>query len=48
MTKEEGVRHEKEILKGNKTLEDLYDSETLTRVASAREEAAKYEHLRQA
>jgi hypothetical protein len=46
MTKEEANRHEKEVLKGSKKLEDLYDSHTLERVAAAREEAAKYEGYR--
>jgi tRNA threonylcarbamoyladenosine dehydratase len=43
MTKEEGVRHEKEILKGDTAVEDLYDSETLARVTAAREETRRYE-----
>jgi hypothetical protein len=46
MTKEEAQRHERDILKGEKKLEDLYDEETLQRVAAAREEAAKYENYR--
>lgn len=46
LTKEEAQRHEKLVLRGDKTLDEVYDKETLERVAAARQEAAKYEDYR--
>jgi tRNA A37 threonylcarbamoyladenosine dehydratase len=46
MTKEEAVKHEKEVLKGNKTLEDLYDTETIERVSKRMQEEERYERFR--
>ncbi|KAK0392860.1 hypothetical protein NLU13_2354 [Sarocladium strictum] len=46
MTKEEAVRHEREVLKGGKKVEEVYDQKTLERVAAARQEAARYEDYR--
>ncbi|KAL2212748.1 putative ThiF domain protein [Sarocladium strictum] len=46
LTKEEAQRHEKLVLKGDKALDEVYDQETLERVAAARKEAAKYEDYR--
>lgn len=46
MTKDEATRHEKEIFKGGKSLEDVYDAETLARVEEKRKTAEKYEAFR--
>lgn len=46
MTKDEASRHEKEILKGDKTLEEIYDAETIAKVEGLMKEAAKYEKYR--
>jgi tRNA threonylcarbamoyladenosine dehydratase len=46
MTKDEAARHEKEILKGDKTVEDLYDAETIEKVEGLLKEAANYEKFR--
>ncbi|KAH7221467.1 hypothetical protein BKA60DRAFT_567870 [Fusarium oxysporum] len=46
MTKDEATRHEKEILKGGKSLDDVYDAETLARVEEKRKTAEKYEAFR--
>lgn len=46
MTKEEAARHEKEYLKGDKTLEDLYSKETIDKIEGLRQETAKYEKFR--
>ncbi|KAM0461961.1 hypothetical protein ACHAPV_002542 [Trichoderma viride] len=47
MTKEEATRHEKEIFKADKALEELYDDETIKRVEAKMREAEKYEWWRQ-
>ncbi|KAM0245485.1 hypothetical protein ACHAQJ_010545 [Trichoderma viride] len=47
MTKEEATRHEKEIFKADKALEELYDEGTIKRVEAKMAEAAKYEWCRQ-
>ncbi|KAG6306485.1 hypothetical protein E4U45_007056 [Claviceps purpurea] len=46
MTKEEATRHEKEIFKAGKKLEELYDQETIERVETKLASAAKYEQFR--
>jgi tRNA A37 threonylcarbamoyladenosine dehydratase len=46
MTKEEAVKHEKEILKGNKRLEELYDAEVIERVHKRMQEEERYERFR--
>ncbi|PSS03197.1 hypothetical protein BD289DRAFT_381323 [Coniella lustricola] len=46
MTKEEHKIHEKQVLKGSKTPEDLYDAETVTRVEDRIEEIKQYEQSR--
>ena len=46
MTKEEAARHEKEIFKAGKRPEDLYDEDTIRRVESKLQEAAKFEMYR--
>lgn len=46
MTKEEAAVHEKEVLKGGKRLEDLYDEEILRRVERRMEEEKGYEIYR--
>ncbi|KAG5962566.1 hypothetical protein E4U57_006943 [Claviceps arundinis] len=46
MTKEEATRHEKEIFKAGKNLEELYDQETIERVETKLASAAKYEQFR--
>ncbi|KAL9097477.1 MAG: hypothetical protein Q9165_000373 [Trypethelium subeluteriae] len=42
MTKEEMAKHEKEVLKGSKTPEDLYDKNVLDRVQRRMEEEKQY------
>lgn len=46
MTKEEAVRHQKEVLHGDKSLEDLYDAETIELVEARQKEAEEYERYR--
>jgi hypothetical protein len=46
MTKEEATRHEKEVLRGNSKVEDLYDAATIEKIEALRKEAAKYEKYR--
>lgn len=46
LTKEEATRHENEILKGDKKVEDIYDHETIEKVEGLLKEAAKYEKYR--
>lgn len=46
MTKEEAAVHDKEVYKGGKAPEDLYDAETVKRVEARLEEIAEYEKLR--
>ncbi|KAG6131169.1 hypothetical protein E4U34_008320 [Claviceps purpurea] len=46
MTKEEATRHEKEIFKAGKNLEELYDQESIERVETKLASAAKYEQFR--
>jgi tRNA threonylcarbamoyladenosine dehydratase len=46
MTKEEAIRHQKEVLHGNKTPEDLYSRETIELVESRVKEAQEYEKYR--
>jgi len=46
MTKDEATRHQKEVLLGEKTLEDLYDKDVLDFVESRRAEARQYEAYR--
>ncbi|KAH7067804.1 hypothetical protein FB567DRAFT_256205 [Paraphoma chrysanthemicola] len=46
MTKEEASRHEKQVLKGEKSVEDLYDQETIERVSQRMKEEARYERFR--
>ncbi|KAH7065958.1 hypothetical protein BKA63DRAFT_168027 [Paraphoma chrysanthemicola] len=46
MTKEEASRHEKQVLKGEKSLDDLYDQETIERVSQRMKEEARYERFR--
>lgn len=46
LTKEEAVRHEREIFKGDKKVEDLYDAETIEKVESKRKEIEAYERYR--
>jgi hypothetical protein len=46
MTKEEAVKHERDILKGDKTVEDLYDKKIIDSVALKMEEEEKYERFR--
>ncbi|KAK9420900.1 hypothetical protein SUNI508_00991 [Seiridium unicorne] len=41
MTKDEATRHENEILKGNKTPDDVYEEETIEKVEGLLREAAK-------
>jgi hypothetical protein len=47
MTKEEAVRHQKEILQGSKTHEDLYSKETIELVEVKQKEAREYQKYRQ-
>ena len=46
MTKEEATKHEKEVLKGSKGLEDLYNTETIERVNMRMQEEERYERFR--
>ncbi|KOS20791.1 Uncharacterized protein ESCO_004123 [Escovopsis weberi] len=46
MTKEEATRHEMEIFKAGRPVEELYDEETIRRVEAKMAEAAKYEECR--
>lgn len=46
MTKEEATRHQKEVLLGEKTVEELYDAEVIERVAKRQEEIKLYEKYR--
>jgi hypothetical protein len=46
MTKEEAVRHQKEVLHGDKSLEDLYSPEVIERVEARQKEAEAYERHR--
>ena len=46
MTKEEATRHQKEVLLGEKTLEELYSAEVIERVAKRQEEIKLYEKYR--
>ncbi|KAG6033309.1 hypothetical protein E4U41_006943 [Claviceps citrina] len=46
MTKEEATRHERDIFGAGKTLEQLYDQETIDRVETRLALAAKYEQFR--
>lgn len=46
MTKEEATKHEKEVLKGDKKLEDVYDAKTIERVTRRMEEEEKFERFR--
>lgn len=46
VTKEEHKIHEKEILKGGKSPEDIYDAETISRVEARIAEIKQYEQFR--
>ncbi|KAF1987962.1 hypothetical protein K402DRAFT_392243 [Aulographum hederae CBS 113979] len=46
MTKEEAVRHEKEVLKGEKQPEDVYDGQVIKLVAVRMEEEKEFEKFR--
>lgn len=46
MTKEEAVKHEKEVLKGDKKLEELYSTEVIERVNKRIQEEQAYERFR--
>ncbi|KAF1830585.1 hypothetical protein BDW02DRAFT_558700 [Decorospora gaudefroyi] len=46
MTKEEAAKHEKEVLKGHKSLEDVYDAETIERVNKRLAEEERFERFR--
>lgn len=46
MTKEEAIRHEKEVFKAGKRLDELYDTETIERVEAKLVETAAYEKYR--
>lgn len=46
MTKEEAVRHLKEVLLGDKSLEDLYSREVIELVEARQKEAEAYERYR--
>ncbi|KAK4239729.1 hypothetical protein C8A03DRAFT_42660 [Achaetomium macrosporum] len=46
MTKEEAIRHQKEVLQGDKSLEDLYSREVIELVAARQKEAESYERYR--
>lgn len=46
MTKEEAVRHQRDVLLGDKTLEDLYDADTIKGVEARLKEAEAFESYR--
>lgn len=46
MTKEEGVRHDRLILRGDEEPEDIYDAATIAKVEAALKEIALYEKYR--
>lgn len=46
MTKEEGKKHVEEVLKGEKTPEEVWGKEVVERVERARKEEAMYRHYR--
>ncbi|KAH7408474.1 hypothetical protein DE146DRAFT_375738 [Phaeosphaeria sp. MPI-PUGE-AT-0046c] len=46
MTKEEAVKHEKEVLKGDKTIEEVYSVEVIERVNKRVQEEEVYERFR--
>lgn len=46
MTKEEGARHDKLILRGDQQPEDVYDAATVAKVEAALKETALYEKYR--
>jgi tRNA A37 threonylcarbamoyladenosine dehydratase len=46
MTKEEALRHENEVLKGGKKVEEVYDGTVLQRVNLRRREAEEYDQYR--
>ncbi|KAK3495517.1 hypothetical protein B0T13DRAFT_401912 [Neurospora crassa] len=46
MTKDEATRHQREVLLGEKTLEELYDAEIIEKVAKRQEEIKLYEKYR--
>lgn len=46
MTKDEAARHEREVLRGDKKVEDLYDEVVLQRVNLRKQEAEAYEQYR--
>jgi tRNA threonylcarbamoyladenosine dehydratase len=46
MTKDEAVRHEREILRGNLKVEELYDGDVLSRVATSLKEEEGFEKYR--
>lgn len=46
MTKEESIRHDKEVLRGDKTPEEVYDPATVEKVEAQLRDTAKYEQYR--
>lgn len=46
LTKEEAVKHEKEVLKGDKKLEEIYSTEVIERVNKRMQEEEAYERFR--
>ncbi|KAI2611837.1 ubiquitin-protein ligase molybdopterin-converting factor [Hypoxylon sp. NC1633] len=46
MTKEEAVRHDKEVLRGDKKPEEIYDSATVDKVETLLKDTTKYEKYR--
>ncbi|KAI1634761.1 hypothetical protein F4809DRAFT_665177 [Biscogniauxia mediterranea] len=46
MTKEEATRHDKEVLRGEKTPEEVYDEATVEKVEALLRDTAKYERYR--
>ena len=46
MTKEEAAMHEQEVLRGSKSVEELYDEDIMARVQGRIEEEISYERFR--
>lgn len=46
MTRDEAIRHEKEIFKANKSIEEVYDKDTIERVEATLAEVKQYDQFR--
>lgn len=46
MTRDEAIRHQREVLQGDKAPEDIYDADTIARVEAKLKEAEAFERYR--